>query len=60
MKATKSNGHNSLKVAPAKSYLNPVLDFTAIHKLLLLICTIAYHLNRQGGNHVNRVQGFRC
>lgn len=51
-KPTKSNGHNSLKVEPAKSYQNTEFDFTLTQKLLLLVCTIACLLHRQGGNHV--------
>jgi hypothetical protein len=51
MNATKSNEHNSLKVAPAKSYKNSTLDFIAIPKLLVLVMVIDYCLTRQGGNH---------
>ncbi len=48
MNATKSNRHNTRKVAQAKSYKNSTLDFIAIPKLLVLIVVQAEEV---GGHH---------
>ena len=52
MNSSKSNGHNPLRVEPAKSYLSTVLDFAVMDKLLASISTNGYHLNLQEASHV--------